>query len=199
MVKSGSAVRDGVFFAVFVSTVETLAYPFQSVTYLCESLGLLEAAAYWHQVIILNDAQQQRLVTRLFREMFNTLANRKIAVFGFAFKADTGDTRESPAAAVARLLAEEHAKLQITDPKALENAKNDLSDLSCAAFTEDPYEAAKGADAVLVMTPWREYAALDWRKIYSLMRHPSLVYDAHNILSAPLLREIGFKVLNTGR
>ncbi|MBR1871330.1 MAG: nucleotide sugar dehydrogenase, partial [Kiritimatiellae bacterium] len=156
--------------------------------------------AYWHQVIILNDAQQQRLVTRLFREMFNTLAKRKIAIFGFAFKADTGDTRESPAGAIVRMLVDEHAIVQITDPKALENARKDLADLaSGVSFTADPYEAATNADAVLVTTPWAEYKTLDWRKIYSRMRHPSLVYDTHNILNGLDLPSIGFKLLSTGK
>lgn len=171
-----------------------------NLVYLCESMGLLEAAGYWHQVIVMNDAQQQRLVTRLFREMFNTLANRKIAIFGFAFKADTGDTRESPAHSVVRMLADEHAKMSITDPKALENAKRDLADLEGrVSFECDPYEAAKGADAVLVMTPWKEYSSLDWKRIYDSMRHPSLVYDTHNCLGALPLGSYGFKVLNTGK
>lgn len=171
-----------------------------NLVYLCESMGLLEAAAYWHQVILMNDAQQQRLVTRLFREMFNTLANRKIAIFGFAFKADTGDTRESPALAVVRMLSDEHAKMAITDPKALGNARQDLADLKGnITFTADPYEAAENADAILVMTPWKEFASLDWRRIYEAMRHPSLVYDTHNCLDSVPLAALGFKVLNTGR
>ena len=87
-----------------------------NLVYLCESFGLLTAAEYWTGVIKMNDHQQERIVSRLFREMFNTLANKKIAMFGFAFKADTGDTRETPAGYVARLLADEHVRLTTTDP-----------------------------------------------------------------------------------
>ncbi|MGN0854678.1 MAG: nucleotide sugar dehydrogenase [Kiritimatiellia bacterium] len=172
-----------------------------NLVYLCESFGLHTAAEYWSQVIRMNDHQQERIVSRLFRAMFNTLANKKIAVFGFAFKADTGDTRETPAGTVVRLLDEEHVRLSITDPKALPNAKKDLADIASEtlSFTDDPYAAAAGADAVLVMTDWAEYATLDWAKIYASMRKPALVFDTRNCLDAAALRKLGFKVLNIGK
>ena len=172
-----------------------------NLVYLCESFGLHTAAEYWSQVIRMNDHQQERIVSRLFKEMFNTLANKKIAVFGFAFKANTGDTRETPADAVVRLLNEEHVRLAITDPKALPNAKKDLADIASASltFVADPYKAAKDADAVLLMTDWAEYPALDWAKIYKSMRKPALVFDTRNCLDAAALRKLGFKVLNVGK
>lgn len=92
-----------------------------NLVYLCESFGLHTAAEYWMGVIRVNEHQHERIVNRLFTSMFNTLAGKKIAMFGFAFKANTGDTRETPAGAVARLLAGEHVRLAITDPKAIEN------------------------------------------------------------------------------
>ena len=170
-----------------------------NLVYLCECYGLHTAAEYWSGVIRMNDHQQERIVSRLFREMFNTLANRKIALFGFAFKADTGDTRETPAGAVARLLAEEHVRLAVTDPKALDNARLDLADLAGVEYAEDPYAAAEGADAVLLMTDWREYPGLDWRRIFESMRKPALVFDTRNCLDADRLREVGFRVLNVGK
>ena len=170
-----------------------------NLVYLCESFGLHTAAEYWSGVIRMNEHQQERIVSRLFREMFNTLANRKIALFGFAFKADTGDTRETPAGVVARLLAAEHVRLAVTDPKALGNARRDLADLDGVVFEEDEYKAADGADAVVLMTDWSSYPALDWRRIYGVMRKPALVYDTRNCLDAAALREIGFRVLNVGK
>ena len=172
-----------------------------NLVYLCESFGLHTAAEYWSQVIKMNDHQQERIVSRLFKAMFNTLANKKIAVFGFAFKANTGDTRETPADTVVRLLNEEHVRLAITDPKALDNAKKDLADIAsdALAFVSDPYKAAKDADAVLVMTDWAEYPTLDWAKIYKSMRKPALVFDTRNCLDAVALRKLGFKVLNVGK
>ena len=170
-----------------------------NLVYLCESFGLHTAAEYWAGVIKMNDHQQERIVSRLFREMFNTLANKKIAMLGFAFKADTGDTRETPAGYVARLLAEEHVRLAISDPKALANAKLDLADVEGVAYEDDPYAAAKDADAVLLMTDWKAYPQLDWRRIYDSMRKPALVFDTRNCLDAVGLRGMGFKVLNVGK
>lgn len=184
-----------------------------NLVYLCESFGLHTAARYWAQVIEMNDHQQERIVSRLFKAMFNTLANKKIALFGFAFKANTGDTRETPAGTVARLLAAEHARIVITDPKALANARKDLADIIASgrgvsmkrtqpfsvAFEQDPYRAAKNADAVLVMTDWSEYVALDWSRIYRAMRKPALVFDTRNCLHVRELKDIGFTVLNIGK
>ena len=169
-----------------------------NLVYLCESFGLLTAAEYWTGVIKMNDHQQERIVSRLFREMFNTLANKKIAMFGFAFKADTGDTRETPAGYVARLLADEHVRLTITDPKALDNPRKDPEGID-AEFTADPYEAAREADAVLLLTDWREYPSLDWKRIYDSMRKPALVFDTRNCLDSAALRGLGLRVLNMGR
>ena len=170
-----------------------------NLVYLCESFGLHNAAEYWMGVIKMNDHQQERIVSRLFKAMFNTLANKKIAMFGFAFKANTGDTRETPAGYVARLLAEEHVRLAITDPKALANAKLDLADLDGVSYEPDPFEAAKDADAILLMTDWAVYPQLDWRRIYESMRKPALVFDTRNCLDAAKLRALGFKVLNVGK
>lgn len=180
-----------------------------NLVYLCESFGLHTAAEYWSGVIKMNEHQQERIVSRLFKEMFNTLANKKIAIFGFAFKADTGDTRETPAGTVVRLLHDEHVRLTITDPKALENARKDLADLcevkgqgegeQRITFVHDEYEAVRDADAVVVMTDWKHYPDLDWSKIYASMRKPALVFDTRNCLDAASLRSLGFKVLNIGK
>ena len=170
-----------------------------NLVYLCETFGLHTAAEYWMGVIRMNQHQQERIVSRLFAAMFNTLANKKIALFGFAFKADTGDTRETPAGTVARLLAEEHVRVTITDPKALGNARRDLADLSDVTYEEDEYKAAEGADAVILMTDWRHYPTLDWQRIYDSMRKPALVFDTRNCLAAAELRKIGFRVLNVGK
>ena len=170
-----------------------------NLVYLCETFGLHTAAEYWMGVIKMNQHQQERIVSRLFSAMFNTLANKKIALFGFAFKADTGDTRETPAGTVARLLAEEHVRVTVTDPKALDNARRDLADLSGVVYEVDEYKAAEGADAIVLMTDWRHYPTLDWRKIYDSMRKPALVFDTRNCLDAAELRRIGFRVLNVGK
>ena len=170
-----------------------------NLVYLCESFGLHTAAEYWNGVIKMNEHQQERIVSRMFKAMFNTLANKKVAMFGFAFKANTGDTRETPAAYVAKLLTEEHVRLVVTDPKALANAKLDLAGMDRMEFADDPYVAAEEADAILLMTDWAEYPKLDWGRIYRIMRKPALVFDTRNCLDLAALKAIGFNVLAVGK
>ncbi|MBR4258839.1 MAG: nucleotide sugar dehydrogenase [Kiritimatiellae bacterium] len=170
-----------------------------NLVYLCESFGLHTAAEYWNGVIKMNEHQQERIVSRMFKAMFNTLANKKVAMFGFAFKANTGDTRETPAAYVAKLLTEEHVRLVVTDPKALANAKLDLTGMDRVEFADDPYVAAEEADAILLMTDWAEYPKLDWGRIYRIMRKPALVFDTRNCLDLAALKAMGFNVLAVGK
>jgi UDPglucose 6-dehydrogenase len=171
-----------------------------NLVYLCEHYGLPEVATYWESIIKINEWQTTRSVKRVLRSLFNTITGKKIAVFGFAFKADTNDTRESPAHMVVRELLEERAIPVITDYKALPDAKRDLSDvLDKVQFTEEPYEAAKDAHAVLLCTEWRQYAALDWQKIYDSMRKPALVFDGRNILDGEKLKKIGFDFIGIGK
>ena len=171
-----------------------------NLVYICESLGLNEVAAYWEGVIKINEYQETRFVKKMLSFMFNTLAGKKIALFGFAFKANTGDTRETPAYYVAKQLLEERASLSISDPKAIPNAKIDLKEfVDDIKFTEDPYEAAKEADAVVVMTEWDLYKTLDYQKIYGSMRKPAFVFDGRNILDHEELIKIGFEVHAIGK
>lgn len=170
-----------------------------NLVYIARSYNLHEVADYWEMVVRMNNYQMERFVRRMVREMFNTVAGKKIALFGFAFKADTGDTRESPAITVSRLLLEERAHLAITDPKALENARKDLADLEGeVTYTVDPYEAARGADAVAVLTEWRQYRELDFERIFHSMRQPAFLFDGRNILDHRTLRGIGFQVYPLG-
>ena len=171
-----------------------------NLVYLCETYGLTEAAAYWRGVVSYNDHQQERFVSRMLRAMFNTVAGKRIALFGFAFKADTGDTRESPAIAIARMLAEEHAHVVITDPKALPSVRRDLADCLDAVEVEpDPYKAAEGADCIAVATEWKSFRELDYARIYASMRKPAFLFDGRNILDHAALHDIGFNVYSVGR
>ena len=170
-----------------------------NLVYLCRSYGLEACADYWEKVVEMNEAQQRRIVERTVRTMFNTLAGKRIALFGFAFKANTGDTRETPALTIAKLLAEEHAELVITDPKALSNAAKDLADVPRVTLESDPYKAAEKADAILLITEWDCYKTLDWEKIYTQMRQPALLFDTRNILDHTALKQIGFNLLAVGK
>ncbi len=170
-----------------------------NLVYLCETYGLSEVADYWRQVVAMNNYQQDRFVAKMISSMFNTVAGKKIALLGFAFKADTGDTRESPAIRISRLLTEEKANLVISDPKALDNARTDLADIAGQiVFEEDPYVATAGAHAVAILTEWDLYSELDYQRIYDSMMKPAFIFDGRNRLDHQALHEIGFNVFSIG-
>ncbi|MHB8092545.1 MAG: nucleotide sugar dehydrogenase [Syntrophales bacterium] len=171
-----------------------------NLVYLCRNYGLNEVADYWEMVIRINDYQQERFIQGMLGAMFNTLAGKKIALFGFAFKADTGDTRESPAIYIARRLIEERAIVIVTDPQALKNARKDLSgDEGKVSYLEDPYSAAAGCHAIAVMTEWGIYKDLDFQRIYDSMEKPAFIFDGRNILEHRSCFEIGFNVYPIGK
>jgi UDPglucose 6-dehydrogenase len=171
-----------------------------NLAYLAEAEGLTEVAEYWRMVVRLNEYQERRFVRNMVRTMFNTLSGKRIAVFGFAFKADTSDTRESPAILVCRQLLEERAELAITDPKALENARLELGDAADRIeFTSDPYEAAAGAHAIAVLTDWDVYRTLDYRRILDRMARPAFLFDGRTFLDHRALFELGFNIYPVGR
>jgi UDPglucose 6-dehydrogenase len=171
-----------------------------NLVYLCRSLGLDEVAEYWESVVKYNEYQKLRFILNMIRAMFNTLAGKKICLMGFAFKAETSDTRESPAIFVAQRLLEEHAELVITDPQALSTARQDLAGLpGIINYVEDPYEATKGCHAIAVMTEWNLYKQLDYKKIYRNMVQPAFIFDGRNILDHRHCYEIGFNVYPIGK
>lgn len=171
-----------------------------NLVYLCEYYGLPEVAAYWEQVVKMNDFQARRFVQNMIGAMFNTVSAKKIAIFGFAFKANTGDTRESPACAVCHQLLEERAELSIYDPKALENAKIDLAGAQGRInYCTSPYEAAKGAHAIAIMTEWNEFKELDYQRIFDNMEKPAFIFDGRNIVDHQYLYELGFNVYPIGK
>jgi len=170
-----------------------------NLVYICEHYGLDEVARYWEGVVMMNDYQQQRFVTNMITVMFNTVADKRIVILGFAFKANTSDTRESPSIAVARKLLNEHARLVISDPEALDNARGDLRDCAdCIEFCDDPYAAAQGAHAIAVMTEWDLYRDLDYGRIFEQMEKPAFIFDGRNILDHDKLFKIGFNVFSIG-
>ena len=170
-----------------------------NLVYLCESYGLHEVANYWQQVVEINEYQQIRFIRQMIQSMFNTIAGKKILILGFAFKADTGDTRESPAIKICRELYNEKADLIISDPKATLNAMKDLTDLKNIIYEDDPYKAAVGADAIAVLTDWKEYKDLDYKKIFKEMRKPAFIFDGRNFLDHNHLFNIGYEVYSIGK
>merc|ERR1719181_1485947 len=136
--------------------------------------------------------------------MFNTVSGKKVAIMGFAFKKDTGDTRETPAIDVCKLLLAEKANLSIFDPKvSREQMCSDLgidqSNTKHVFIEEDPYVACAGAHAIAILTEWDVFKTLDYKKIYESMQKPAFMFDGRNIINLEELAEIGFHVWGVGK
>ncbi|KAH8934760.1 hypothetical protein BDL97_18G101300 [Sphagnum fallax] len=189
-----------------------------NLVYICECNGLPEVAHYWKQVVQINDYQKTRFVKRVVSSMFNTVSGKKIAILGFAFKKDTGDTRETPAIDVCHGLLGDKALLSIYDPQVTEDQmKRDLAmnkfdwdhpqhlqPQSPTAFKQvsvvwDAYEATKDAHAVCIITEWDEFKKLDYQRIYDNMQKPAFIFDGRNVLNVEALRKIGFVVYSIGK
>jgi UDPglucose 6-dehydrogenase len=171
-----------------------------NLVYLCRHYGLHEVASYWESVIRINEYQQERFIANILNKMFGTLAGKKICILGFAFKADTSDTRESPAIYIAQKLLAEHAELTISDPKALKNAAVDLAGIKGnIKYIYDPYQAVAGCHALLILSDWDLYKRLDFRKIYRSMVKPAFLFDGRNILDHKKCFKIGFNVYPIGK
>ena len=171
-----------------------------NLVYLCRHYGLDEVADYWESVITINRYQQERFIGNMLGAMFNTLAGKKICLWGFSFKANTGDTRESPAIFIASRLLEEHAALIVSDPKALKNARADLAGAGgIVSYVEDPSRAAEGCHAIVLLTEWDLYRDLDFPRIFDSMAQPAFVFDGRNILDHRRLFDIGFNVYPVGK
>lgn len=173
-----------------------------NLVYLCEHYGLTEVAEYWQQVIKMNDYQKSRFVQRIVNSLFNTVSGKKIAIFGFAFKKDTNDTRETAAIYVCRDLLAEQAQLAIYDPQvSAEQIRHDLgisADDPRVQICQSAKEASDNAHAIAVMTEWDEFKELDFPAIYQQMLKPAFLFDGRNLLDKNHLAEIGFEVHGIG-
>ncbi|MBM5820292.1 MAG: nucleotide sugar dehydrogenase [Cyanobacteria bacterium K_DeepCast_150m_m2_101] len=173
-----------------------------NLVYLCGHYGLHEVAAYWQSVVELNGWQQHRIARLVVQRLFGTVTGKRIAVLGFAFKADTNDTREAPAIRICQDLLEEGAQLAIYDPKVPVGQM--AEDLGLAGqdgvwqAVGSPLEAVAGADAVLILTEWASFAALDWLQLAAPMRKPAWLFDARSIANLDAARAAGLNVWRVG-
>ena len=155
-------------------------------TYLCNFFGLNEVADYWEQVVKLNEWQQERIYKIIVEKLFGNLANKKIAILGFAFKANTNDTRESPAISICTNLLSEGSLLKINDPKVnLSSIKNTFKNIeekfNNYEYISDIYDCIEDADGVVILTEWEEYKNINWAEVAKKMRKPSWVFDTRGI------------------
>ncbi len=188
-----------------------------NLVYLSEYFGLPEVAAFWESVVNLNNWHQNRISKLITKKLFGTLSNKKIVILGFAFKANTNDTRESAAIQICKNLLEEEARLVIHDPKVTypqieidldkkvqpNNKKNGNKILNFPSqgnwiFASDLLTIFDDADAVIVLTEWEIYKSLDWSKIASKMRSPAWIFDTRLILNSTEIKSAGLNFWQIG-
>ncbi|XP_014669708.1 PREDICTED: UDP-glucose 6-dehydrogenase-like [Priapulus caudatus] len=174
-----------------------------SLVYLCESLGESEVAKYWQIVLDTNSYQRDRFTKKIIKTLFNTVTNKSIAILGFAYKKNTGDTSQSPSIGVCKQLLEEGALLNIYDPQVTEEqiVKDLGRHAGCKSVTvhTSAYDAAEKAHAVVVCTEWDEFQELDYNRIYKNMLKPAFLFDGRSFLDHSSLRSVGFQVESIGK
>lgn len=145
----------------------------------------------------INVQQKKRFLSKV-RSALWTLRGKKIGVLGLSFKGETDDIRESPAIDLVEMLLAEGCSISAYDPAAMDRAKAELPPSASLSYAEDAYEAARDADAVLVLTDWREFAELDLQKLSSALRY-AIMIDGRNLFDPDVMHEHGFTYLSVGR
>ncbi|TDT44761.1 UDPglucose 6-dehydrogenase [Maribacter spongiicola] len=180
-----------------------------NLVYIARSYGLNEVADYWEQVIIANDYQKSRFAENIISKLYNTISGKKIVIYGWAFKKDTNDTRESAAIAVADALLEERAEIIVYDPKVSEeriyadldylNTRSPEENRRLLKVTNKPIEVTKDAHAIAILTEWDEFKTYDWEKIHQQMLKPAFVFDGRRLLDTDTMKGIGFNYYKIGQ
>src|SRR5215469_7241365 len=145
----------------------------------------------------INSQQKKRFLSKV-RSALWTLRGKRLAVLGLSFKGETDDIRESPAIDIVRMLLAEGCSVVAYDPAAMERAQLELPPSSSMSYAADAYEAAKDADAVLILTDWKEFAGLDLRRLHAALRYPIIV-DGRNLFDPGVMQEHGFTYMSVGR
>ncbi|KAG5615121.1 hypothetical protein H5410_014945 [Solanum commersonii] len=161
-----------------------------NLVYICECNGLPEVAEYWKQVIKINDYQKIRFVNRVVASMFNTVLGKKVAILGFAFKKDTGDTRETPAIDVNEDQIQRDLAMKKVDwDHPLHLQPMSPTGVKQVSVVWDAYTTTKDALVVCILTEWDGFKSLDYKKIYDNMQKPAFIFDGRNVVDADKLRD----------
>ena len=187
-----------------------------NLSYLCEYFGLKEVAEYWDQVLKINDWQKSRITYIISEKLFGNISRKRITILGFAFKANTNDTRFSPAINICKDLIEEGAILSIHDPKvSVEqirkvfneqnvlnhqnlNNKNTFNEGENWNYFNDYEDATRDSDAILILTEWGIYKKINWKVIFKKMRQPSWIFDTRLIIEKESLLGTNFNLWQIG-
>ena len=185
-----------------------------NLVYLADYFGLPEVGAFWEEVVKINEWNQKRIPKLITKKLLGTISGKRIAVLGFAFKANTNDTRESAAIQICKDLIEEGAILQIHDPKVRpkqisidlnmepyelkDNVSNHHNQKSNWIFKEELYDSFSNTDAVVILTEWEDYNQIEWDKVSKVMRRPAWVFDTRNIINREKILKAGLKIWRIG-
>ena len=145
-------------------------------------------------VDVVNEQQKRSLLPKITKLVPN-LNGKQIAIWGLAFKPKTDDMREAPSITIINQLQERGAKIRAFDPEAQESAKKVLKDVT---YCEDPYSTLTGCDALVVVTEWNSFRALDLKKVKQLLKHPNII-DGRNLYEPQEMKKLGFKYICVGR
>ena len=181
-----------------------------NLVYLSKHFGLPEVAAFWESVVEMNSWHQHRISKLIVQKLFGTITGKKIAILGFAFKANTNDTRESAAIQICKDLLEEGANLIIHDPIVNENQikidlktsyndqKTKIQSSNSWSFTNTLDNVFKETHAVVILTEWSEYSNIDWVNTAKMMKKPGWVFDSRLIVNTKKVLEANLKLWRIG-
>jgi UDPglucose 6-dehydrogenase len=145
-------------------------------------------------VVEANERQRQAMIPKI-EKLVGDFKGKQIGVLGLSFKPETDDMREAPAIDIIRAMQERGARVKAFDPVAMEEAKHSLPGVE---FANDEYEVIEGADALVIITEWNQFRALDMEKVKSLLKSPKIA-DLRNIYEPEDMRELGFEYIGVGR
>lgn len=145
----------------------------------------------------INESQKEIFFNKVVSALW-TLRGKRLATLGLAFKGGTDDVRESPAVEIIRKLLDAGALVNAYDPAATENAKELLPEAHNLRYAADIYDAARDADAVLILTDWKEFGAIDLPRLKEQLRFP-IVIDGRNLFCAKEMQKLGFTYVSVGR
>ena len=179
-----------------------------NLVYLCEYYNLHEVAEYWQGVININNWQKDRIFKLIVLKLFGTVHEKKLAILGFSFKANTNDTRNSASIQICKNLIDEGAILSIFDPKVDSNQIEQDLNLSCHetnskrnkqwSRTDSVLNAIKDCHAIIILTEWEQFQEISWKSLIKNMKRPAWIFDTRSIVNVSKAEQAGFNVWQVG-
>lgn len=184
-----------------------------NLVYLFKHYGLEKEANYWNSVVDINNHQTNRVGKKILESLNSNVNDKIITIYGWSFKKNTNDSRESASIYLAKQMLKNMAFINIYDPMVSEKrVKSDLEEvledeklnqsnllIERVKVHKDYKAAAKMSDAIVICTEWDEFKRFDWSQIYTLMKKPSWIFDGRNLLDAKRMIEIGFNIYSIGK